>query len=65
MSKEKSQSPQPEKRVAKGKGPVLPPDDLLALSPVWFTEEDLTEIDRGGEDSRRQGKGEPSHYQKK
>lgn len=65
MSDEKSQSPQLEKKVAKGKGPVLPPDDLLALSPVWFTEADQTEMDRGGGDPRRQGKGEPSHYQKK
>lgn len=48
---------QTEKIVADGKGPVLPPDDLLALSPVWSDEEsNLTEIDRGGEDPRRTGK---------
>ena len=46
-----------QKVVAEGQGPVLPPDDLLALSPVWSDDEcNLTEIDRGGDDPRRSGK---------
>jgi len=46
-----------QKVVAQGKGPVLPPDDLLALSPVWSDDGcNLTDIDRGGDDPRRSGK---------